>query len=77
MKLYLKGHDYKYATEQMLLTLFPGERPSYPDRPAGEGEDSLTLSLSLGGRWATARAVLTRDGRRWTCLLYTSDAADE
>ena len=53
MKLYLKGHDYKYATEQMLLTLFPGERPSYPDRPAGEGEDSLTLSLSLGGRWAT------------------------
>ena len=66
MKLYLKGHDYKYATEQMLLTLFPGERPSYPDRPAGEGEDSLPLSLSLGGRWATARAVLTRDGRRWT-----------
>ena len=66
MKLYLKGHDYKYAAEQMLLTLFPGERPSYPDRPAGEGEDSLTLSLSLGGRWATARAVLTRDGRRWT-----------
>jgi hypothetical protein len=58
MKLYLKGHDYKYAAEQMLLTLFPGERPSYPDRPAGEGEDSLTLSLSLGGRWATARAVL-------------------
>ena len=65
MKLYLKGHDYNYAAEQMLLTLFPGERPSYPDRPAGEGEDSLTLSLSLGGRWATARAVLTRDGRRW------------
>ena len=65
MKLYLKGHDYKYAAEQMLLTLFPGERPSYPDRPAGEGEDSLTLSRSLGGRWATARAVLTRDGRRW------------
>ena len=29
MKLYLKGHDYKYAAEQMLLTLFPGERPSY------------------------------------------------
>ena len=66
MKLYLKGHDYKYATEQMLLTLFPGERPSYPDRPAGEGEDSLTLSRPRGGRWATARAGLTRDGRRWT-----------
>ena len=23
MKLYLYGHDYKYAAEQMLLTLFP------------------------------------------------------
>ena len=66
MKLYLKGHDYKYAAEQMLLTLFPRERPSYPDQPAGEGEDSLTLSLSLGERWATARAVLTWGGRHWT-----------
>ena len=28
MKLYFKGHDYKYAAEQMLLTLFPGERLS-------------------------------------------------
>ena len=31
MKLYLNGHDYKYATEQMLLTLFPGQRPQYPE----------------------------------------------
>ena len=45
MKLYLKGHDYKYATEQMLLTLFPGERPSYPDRPAGEGEDLSLIHI--------------------------------
>ena len=27
MKLYLHGHDYKYAAEQMLLTLFPAQRP--------------------------------------------------
>ena len=25
MKLYLYGHDYKYAVEQMLLTLYPDE----------------------------------------------------
>ena len=25
MKLYLYGHDYKYAAEQMLLTMFPGD----------------------------------------------------
>ena len=30
MRLYLTGHDYKYAVEQMLLTLFPAERPEYP-----------------------------------------------
>lgn len=27
MNLYLIGHDYRYAAEQMLLTLFPDERP--------------------------------------------------
>lgn len=31
MDLYLFGHDYKYAAEQMMLTLFPGERPVYPE----------------------------------------------
>ena len=30
MKLYFRGHDYKYAAEQMLLTMFPQERPEYP-----------------------------------------------
>ena len=30
MRLYLIGHDYKYAVEQMLLTMFPEERPEYP-----------------------------------------------
>lgn len=37
MNLYLIGHDYRYAAEQMLLTLFPDERPVYPGtagRPA-------------------------------------------
>lgn len=62
MKLYLKGHDYKYAAEQMLLTLFPGERPEYPADPPAQGEDSLLLSLSLGDAWATGHAVLTYGG---------------
>ncbi len=29
MKLILQGHDYRYATEQMMLTLFPGQKPVY------------------------------------------------
>ena len=37
MKLYFFGHDYKYAAEQMMLTLFPGERPQYPEgEPVGD-----------------------------------------
>lgn len=37
MKLYFFGHDYKYAAEQMMLTLFPAERPVYQGgEPAGD-----------------------------------------
>ncbi len=37
MDLYFFGHDHKYAAEQMMLTLFPAERPRYPEgEPAGD-----------------------------------------
>ena len=37
MRLYLHGHEYKYAVEQMQLTMFHSERPEYPDgKPEGE-----------------------------------------
>ena len=65
MKLYFKGHDYKYAAEQMLLTLFPGQKPEYPQDAPAAGEDGLVLSLSLGKTWATATAALTWRGN--TC----------
>ena len=65
MKLYFHGHNYKYAAEQMLLTLFPGQRPEYPDGPPAAGEDALVLSLHLGNAWATATAALTWRGK--TC----------
>ena len=65
MKLYYRGHDYKYAAEQMLLTLFPTERPEYADAPPGPGEDALVLSLSRGAAWATATAALTWDGAEY------------
>ena len=63
MNLYLIGHNYKYAAEQMLLTMFPQERPVYPDAPQGTGDgaaielaDSLVrCTLTLGGRVFAAR----------------------
>ena len=46
MNLYLIGHDYRYAAEQMLLTLFPDERPVYPD---GELTDPAETDRRLQG----------------------------
>ena len=45
MNLILQGHDYRYAAEQMLLTLFPEERPEYPAGPLPPGSDAAVLSL--------------------------------
>ena len=58
VKLYLKGHTYQYAVEQMLLTLFPDERPEYPaGKPDGE---RLELSLHRAAHYTTAVCVLRR-----------------
>ena len=44
MKLEFHGHDEKYAVEQSLLTLFPGERPVYgPITPADGSAARITL----------------------------------
>ena len=60
MKLYLRGHDYKYAVEQIMLTLFPSERPEYPEgHPCG---DRAELSLGIGEKYGTAFCKLVRNG---------------
>ena len=56
MKLWLTSDNinwtssrYHYAAEQMLLTLFPTERPEYPDAPPPSPmmeEQTLPSSLS-------------------------------
>lgn len=62
MKLYLYGHDYKYACEQILLTLFPTERPEYPEgKPTG---DRLEIRLSRGEKLTTASCLLTMGDKR-------------
>ena len=53
MRLSLVGHDYKYAAEQMMLTLFPTERPLYGEE-VGPSSLSAQISLSHGGRYSTA-----------------------
>lgn len=43
MELFLIDHDYKYAAEQIMLMLFPEERPVYPPSPG----DGLRAELRL------------------------------
>ena len=64
MNLYLLGHDYKYAVEQVLLQQFPQERPVYPEGPP-EG-NRVELRLSRGGTWVTASCRLCLGGQVWT-----------
>ena len=73
MKLYFRGHDYKYAAEQMLLTLFPDQRPEYDDQPPAAGEDHLVLSLSRGELWATDMGQAA--GVNWKSSPTTSPPA--
>lgn len=73
MKLYLHGHEYKYAAEQMLLTMFPAERPEYPDgRPEGE---RLEISLSRGTERTTACCILHINAGTYTGRAQCTNAA--
>ena len=73
MKLYLYGHEYKYAVEQMLLTLFPDERPEYPDTPP-KGE-RMEVSLTRGGSLTTGSCALYRGGKVWRGAARAENAA--
>ena len=73
MRLYLHGHEYKYAAEQMLLTMFPAERPEYPGgKPEGE---RLEISLSRGTERTTACCILHINGGTYTGRAQCTNAA--
>ena len=73
MKLYFEQPNvpwqperYRYAAEQMMLTLFPGERPEYPEEPPRtlEHTDSAArFTLSREGDRALLAARVVRGGK--------------
>ncbi|MBR1660644.1 MAG: coproporphyrinogen dehydrogenase HemZ [Oscillospiraceae bacterium] len=65
MELILKNHDYKYAVEQIMLMLFPGERPVYPEGGKPAGEPWAAVSLTEGKTWVTATTALRIGGGRY------------
>ena len=61
MKLYLFGHDYRYAVEQSLLTLFPDQRtPALTMMPSGLRCRCPKMGRSMS---PPPPASSTRDGR--------------
>ena len=72
MKLYLFNHEYRYAAEQMLLTLFPDERPEYPQgKPEG---DRAELCLHEGKAEYTAICRFVKDGQLYRGRAVVSNA---
>lgn len=72
MRLTLRGHDYKYAVEQIMLVMYPGERPVY------SGKDSALLaevSLNFGGTYAVAVTRLRGNGGVFTGMSRVGRAA--
>ena len=65
MKLYLRGHDCRYAMEQLQLSLFPGEPSSVaePGELPAPGEDLAVSQLSAGRQWLTAVTTITLRGQ--------------
>ncbi len=75
MKLWLTSDNvdwdtqrYHYAAEQMMLTLFPEERPEYPDAPVPTSlaaeSNAVIFTLHRGKKLTNMSALLLRD-RRW------------
>jgi len=77
MRLRLVGHAHKYAVEQVMLTIFPEERPVY-----GEAFDADTLCaevrLSHGTRYSMAvTEIMQADTRfRGMARITTPDQTD-
>ena len=67
MELFFQGHDYKYAVEQIMLMLFPGERPVYPEAPPEEDASSFyaTVSLREDAAGIAAETEIVKDGVRY------------
>ena len=56
---------YRYAAEQMMLTLFPGQRPEYPGEPPHTLEGpAAVFALDADGEDARLTAQVTWEGRR-------------
>jgi len=73
MELFLINHDYKYAAEQIMLLLFPNERPVYPEAPTGDLWASI--KLTRGKKYAVASCRLRSGSKTVLGRAAVSEAA--
>lgn len=66
MKLYLSNHDYRYAVEQILMVLFPGQKPEYPDVQPDAQDAACWSCLRLEHGTAAAETTLQLEGKTST-----------
>lgn len=62
MKLYLQGHNCRYAVGQLQLALF-GQPLEYVEALFPAGEDGAVSALHTGPQWLTATCTITRGGK--------------
>ncbi|MBD5133379.1 MAG: coproporphyrinogen dehydrogenase HemZ [Clostridiales bacterium] len=75
-----KPEKYRYPTEQMLLTLFPGEKPEYPDTLPKDlgGERGVMIALSRGAKKASVSVLVKlNDQYRNGVVRFSSEKLDE
>ncbi|MCL2392590.1 MAG: coproporphyrinogen dehydrogenase HemZ [Oscillospiraceae bacterium] len=64
MKLILIGHEYKYAVEQIMLSLFPDEKPVFsPDSVTGSSDLLASSRLRFGAFYAQATTTISCNGQ--------------
>ena len=89
MKLWLTSDNvdwdtgrYHYAAEQMMLTLFPGEKPEYPETPPptdlGSEQNAAVFTLHRGKKLTNMSAlVLRKNGWYNGVVRFPSEKLDE
>lgn len=76
MKLYLQGHDYRFAVEQIMVVLFPGEKPEYPEERPVCG-DYAAVSLKETKKRICAETEFSKDGKVAVCTSVIAKAEEK
>ena len=74
MKLYLMGHTFRYALEQIQMSLFPEEKMEYTEQPFSEGDGTVS-ALHIGPCYTTAVTTITYHGRAVRASVPSASAA--